>query len=153
MPGLLPSLSCFLDYFNSCAASIASCFKVKALSTFMDTVTIYLCPANIVPCGQVWVSFLISFWVLPQNRWSVFFVFELFLFLFFHSLVFARSTLFYKSLLYFNCFICYCSVYCCFRHVGENALLLYVENANAPLDTGLSEDKINKIVYGLTMFP
>ena len=68
-------------------------------------------------------------------------------------IVFARSALFYKSLLYFSCFICYCSVYCCFRHVGENALLLYVENANALIDTGLSEDKINKIVYGLTMFP
>ena len=41
MPGLLPSLGCFLDDFNSCAASIACCFKVKSLSTFMDTVTIY----------------------------------------------------------------------------------------------------------------
>ena len=36
---------------------------------------------------------------------------------------------------------------------GENALLLYLENANAPIDTGLSEDKINKIAYGLTIFP
>ena len=36
---------------------------------------------------------------------------------------------------------------------GKNAFLLYLENANAPIDTGLSEDKINKIVYGLTMFP
>ena len=58
--------------------------------------------------------------------------------------MFALSALFYKSWLYFNCFLCYCSVYCCFRRVGENALLLYVENANAPIDTGLSEDKINK---------
>ena len=41
MPGLLPLLGCFLDDFNSCAASIACCFKVKSLSTFMDTVTIY----------------------------------------------------------------------------------------------------------------
>ena len=32
---------------------------------------------------------------------------------------------------------------------GKNALLLYLENANAPIDTGLSEDEINKIVYGL----
>ena len=29
---------------------------------------------------------------------------------------------------------------------GKNALLLYLENANAPIDTGLSEDEINKIV-------
>ena len=36
---------------------------------------------------------------------------------------------------------------------GKNALLLYLENANAPIDTGLSEDIIYKIVYGLTMFP
>ena len=73
-------------------------------------------------------------------------------FYFFHSLVFARGTLFYKSLLYFNCFICYHSVYCCFRRVGENALFLYLENANAHINTSLSEDEINKIVYGLTMF-
>ena len=129
MSGLLPSLSCFLDDFNSCAASIASCFKVKSLSTFMDTVTIYFFVLHRVialPCGQVWVSFPISFWVLPQNRWSVFFVFELFLFLFFHSLVFARSALFYKSLLYFNCFICYSSVYCCFRRVGEKCVVVVV---------------------------
>ena len=30
-----------LGDFNSCAAYIASCFKVKSLSTCMDTVTIY----------------------------------------------------------------------------------------------------------------
>lgn len=35
---------------------------------------------------------------------------------------------------------------------GKNALLLYLENANAPIDTSLSEDEINKIVYSLTMF-
>ena len=28
----------------------------------------------------------------------------------------------------------------------KNGLLFYLENANAPINTGLSEDKINKIV-------
>ena len=154
MPGLLPSLSCFLDDFNSCAASIAFCFKVKSLSTFMDTVTIYFlsCKYRALWAGlNFFFLFRFEFCLRTGEAYSSFL--NCFLFLFFRSLVFARSALFYKSLLYFNCFICYCSVYCCFRHVGENALLLYVENANAPIDTGLSEDEINKIVYGLTMFP
>ena len=32
-------------------------------------------------------------------------------------------------------------------------VVVYVQNANAPIDTGLSEDKTNKIVCGLTKFP
>ena len=145
MPGLLPSLSCFLDDFNSCAASIASCFKVKSLSTFMDTVTIYFfsCKSCLVGRFEFLFLFRFEFCLRTGEAYSSFL--NCFLFLFFRSLVFARSALFYKSLLYFNCFVCYCSVYCFFRHGGENALLLYVENANAPIDTSLSEDKINKI--------
>ena len=103
------------------------------------------CPAKSCLVGRFEFLFLFRFEFCLRTGEAYSSFLNCFLFLFFRSLVFPRSALFYKSLLYFNCFVCYCSVYCCFRHGGENALLLYVENANAPIDTSLSEDKINKI--------
>ena len=156
MPGLLPSLSCFLDDFNSCAASTMYCVLLQSQVAFYFYGYCYhLFFVLLISClvGRFEFLFLFRFEFCLRTGEAYSSFLNCFLFLFFRSLVFARSALFYKSLLYFNCFIFYCSVYCCFRHVGENALLLYVENANAPIDTSLSEDKINKIVYGLTMFP
>ena len=137
MPGLLPSLSCFLDDFNSCAASTMYCVLLQSQVAFyfygycyhLFFVLLISCNCVALWAGLSFFSFFVLSFASEQVKRILFF-FELFLF--FHSLVFARSALFYKSLLYFNCFIRYCFVYCCFRHVGEKCVVVVPRKCKCP---------------------
>ena len=120
-----------------------------------------LLPVILCPVNSVWLCclvesfefvFLFHFFVLLLNKWGAFFILELFYFSIPQCL--HVSALFYKSLLYFICFTCYCYVYCCFRHFREKSVAVLTRNCKCPINTGrLREDTINKIMHGLTMFP